>query len=130
MFYPNTDQRQSADSFLRYAQGFGLTAAEMAWFRDHYLPEPSMREDWRAAPLRAKSLVGVAPAVVVLAGHDILYSEGLAFAKRLQRENHVLLKNWPGQIHGFLSLSAFIPEAHEALAWATSAWAKLEAERL
>jgi acetyl esterase len=127
LFYPNTDQQQSADSFVRYARGFGLTAAEMAWFRGHYLPEPGMRDDWRAAPLQAKSLVGVAPAVVVLAGHDILYSEGAAFAERLRRESRALVKTLPGQIHGFLSLSAFIPEAHEALAWACIAWAKLEA---
>ena len=37
LFYPNTDAAQTADSYRRFADGFGLTASTMAWFRDHYV---------------------------------------------------------------------------------------------
>ncbi|WP_424929136.1 alpha/beta hydrolase [Amaricoccus tamworthensis] len=127
LIYPNTDQGQTADSFRRYGHGFGLSAAEMAWFRDHYLHGPEQFDDWRASPLRAKSLDEVAPAAVVLAGHDILHDEGAAYAARLERESRAVTRTWPGQIHGFVSMDRRIPEASEALKWLCSAWAWLEA---
>lgn len=120
--YPNTDQTQSGDSFRQFAEGYGLSAREMAWFRRHYLPDMRAYDDWRAAPLRAPSLAGVAPAIVVLAGQDVLYSEGAAYAARLAAESHAVIREWPGQIHGFISMSALIPQAAEAVAWACKQW--------
>lgn len=122
LFYPNTDQTQSGDSFRQFAEGYGLSAREMAWFRRHYLPDMRAYDDWRAAPLRAPSLAGVAPAIVVLAGQDVLYSEGAAYAARLAAESHAVIREWPGQIHGFISMSALIPQAAEAVAWACKQW--------
>ena len=122
LIYPNTDQAQDGESFRRFAEGFGLTAREMAWFRRHYLPTEQARRDWRAAPLLAPSLEGLAPAAVILAGHDVLYSEGAAYAARLEKESRVTVRCWPGQIHGFISMSALIPEATEALDWLCERW--------
>ncbi len=122
LIYPNTDQAQDGGSFHQFAEGFGLSAKEMAWFRKHYLPTIEARKDWRAAPLHVASLKGVAPAVVILAGHDVLYSEGAAYAARLETESQATIRSWPGQIHGFLSMSALIPEATEALDWLCGQW--------
>lgn len=122
LIYPNTDQAQNSESFRRFGEGYGLTAREMAWFRDHYLRTEADWEDWRAAPLKTASLQGVAPAAVILAGHDVLYSEGAAYAARLKDEASAVVRCWPGQIHGFLSMSALIPEAVEAAHWLCDAW--------
>ncbi|MBH1974637.1 MAG: alpha/beta hydrolase [Rhodobacteraceae bacterium] len=119
LVYPVTDQRQGSDSYRRYAEGFGLTSNAMAWFRDHYAAAAT---DWRASPLLVPSLHGVAPAFVVLAGHDVLHDEGAAYAARLAREATATLRVWPGQIHGFVSMSRVIPEASEALTAIAEAW--------
>lgn len=123
LFYPNTDASQAADSYRRFAEGFGLTASTMAWFRDHYIRDMSDIQDWRVSPLKAVSLAGMAPAFVAIAGHDILADEGEAYAKRLeQAEVPVIVRRWPGQIHGFVSMGRHGPAAREAVNAAVAAW--------
>lgn len=126
LFYPNTDAGQTHDSYRRFASGHGLTARTMRWFRDLYLTHPSQAADWRISPLRAPSLKGVAPAFVALAGHDILHDEGAAYAARLQGESRAEVQTWPGQLHGFVSQGARIPEAAEACAAAAAAWLRFD----
>lgn len=122
LIYPVADQHQTSDSYRRYATDFGLTAEAMRWFRDHYVPVENSRMDWRASPLRTPSLQGVAPAFIVLASHDVLFDEGLAYAKRLEAETTARCHIWPGQIHGFVSMGRAIPEAREALDAILAAW--------
>lgn len=126
LLYPVTDQSQASDSYRRYATEFGLTAEGMRWFRDHYLPDGADLSDWRASPLCAASLRNVAPAFIVLAGHDVLYDEGLAYAERLRAESRADIRTWPGQIHGFLSMGRVIPEARDALDAITQAWRSMD----
>ena len=57
----------------------------MKWFYEQYLGEPADVDDWRASPLRATDLSGVAPALVVTAGNDVLCDEGEAYAHRLEQ---------------------------------------------
>lgn len=123
LFYPNTDAAQTADSYRRFAEGFGLTASTMAWFRDHYVRYAADIDDWRASPLRAESLAGAAPAFVAIAGHDILADEGEAYAGRLQDDGvPVVLRRWPGQIHGFVSMGRHGTAARQAVGAAVAAW--------
>ncbi len=123
LFYPNTDAAQTADSYRRFAEGFGLTASTMAWFRDHYIRDAADIGDWRASPLRAESLTGAPPAFIAIAGHDILADEGEAYARRLQEEGvPVVLRHWRGQIHGFVSMGRHGPAARQAVAAAVAAW--------
>lgn len=126
LIYPVTDQSQASDSYRRYGEEFGLTAAGMRWFRDQYMPNGADLSDWRASPLCAASLRDVAPAFIVLAGHDLLYDEALAYAERLQAESRADLCIWPGQIHGFLSMGGAIPEARDALDAITQAWRSMD----
>ena len=123
LLYPNTDAAQTADSYRRFGEGFGLTASTMAWFRDHYVRDVSDIEDWRVSPLRAKNLAGAAPAFVAVAGHDILVDEGEAYARRLEADGvPVVLKHWPGQIHGFVSMGRHGPASRQAVEAAVAAW--------
>lgn len=123
LIYPVTDQQQTSASYHRFADGFGLTAAAMRWFCSHYAAPAT---DWRASPLLVPSLAGVAPAIVVLAGHDVLHDEGAAYAARLAAQSSATLRLWPGQIHGFVSMGGVIPEAAEALAALAEAWRALD----
>lgn len=127
LLYPNTDARQIADSYVRFAEGYGLTASTMRWFRDHYIRDKNDIADWRVSPLLADSLAGLPPAFVAIAGQDILAGEGEAYAARLEQAGvPVVIRHWPGQIHGFVSMGRYIPAAREAVVAAVSAWRGFE----
>ncbi|BCG96480.1 alpha/beta hydrolase [Mesorhizobium sp. 131-2-1] len=127
LFYPNTDAAQTADSYRRFAEGFGLTASTMAWFRDHYIRDAADIGDWRVSPLKAKSLAGVAPSFVAIAGHDILADEGEAYAGRLQDDGvPVVLKRWPSQIHGFVSMGRHGPASRQAVEAGVATWREFD----
>jgi acetyl esterase len=87
------------------AEGYFLTRATMQWFAGHYLADPAQGADWRVSPLRAKSLAGVAPAVVTTAWFDPLRDEGHAYAKALQAAGvQVAYHSGEGLIHGYFGL--------------------------
>ncbi|WP_279482606.1 alpha/beta hydrolase [Aureimonas sp. SK2] len=126
LLYPNTDARQTADSYRRFAQGFGLTSRTMRWFRDQYVRGETDIGDWRVSPLLAESLAGAPPAFVVLAGQDILADEGEAYAERLRAAGvPLVLRRRDEQIHGFASAGRFIDAARETITEAAEAWALL-----
>jgi acetyl esterase/lipase len=61
---PVTDCDFTRDSYAANGDGYGLTAALMRWFWDHYADEAA-RTDPKASPLRATDLSGLPPALVV-----------------------------------------------------------------
>ena len=87
------------------AEGYFLTSATMQWFASHYLGDPKQGADWRVSPLRAKSLAGLAPAIVCTAWFDPLRDEGKAYADALQAAG-VATKyhHGAGLIHGYFGL--------------------------
>jgi acetyl esterase len=102
--YPVTDAVARAESYRHFEDGYGLNAVTMEWFFDHYTPDRTSRDDWRVSPLRAASLAGLPPALVVTAGYDPLRDEGRAYAWRLQQEGtQADLVEFGGMLHGFLS---------------------------
>ncbi len=110
LLYPALDLTASSDSYRRITCGVPLTAATMAYFIGHYTPTAADRLDWRASPLRAADLTGVAPALVLTVAHDPLCDEGRAYAQRLDqagvRVSHVHCND---QMHGVLSQGRMIP---------------------
>ncbi|MGF6307597.1 acetyl esterase [Bradyrhizobium sp. i1.8.4] len=87
------------------AEGYFLTRATMQWFAGHYLADPAQGADWRVSPLHAKSLAGVAPAVVTTAWFDPLRDEGHAYADALQAAGvPVNYHSGEGLIHGYFGL--------------------------
>jgi acetyl esterase len=87
------------------AEGYFLSRAVMEWFCAHYLADKADGADWRASPLRAKNLSGVAPAVVTTAWFDPLRDEGALYADALVNAG-VHAKYHPGEglIHGYFGL--------------------------
>ena len=87
----------------------------MQWFVDHYLREPQDAHDWRASPLRAASLRGLPPALIITAGFDPLGDEGEAFAKALSSAGVAVdLERFEGQIHGFITMGRIVADARRA----------------
>jgi acetyl esterase len=120
--YPVTDAVGRAESYRRYEDGYGLNAAAMEWFFDHYTPDKATRGDWRISPLRAQSLAGLPPALVITAGHDPLRDEGRAYAFRLQQEGtRVDLVEFGGMLHGFLSSPMLLHGARRGTTLAAAA---------
>jgi len=112
LIYPVTDLVMTGESYERVLDGVPLTARTMRWFADHYTPDPAMRVDWRASPLRAPSLAGVAPAFVVTVSHDPLCDEGREYARRLEREGvAVSALHISDQPHGMFTMGAIIRPA-------------------
>ncbi len=79
---PVTDSDFTRPSYQENAEGYVLTAPLMRWFFDHYV-DAADRADARVAPLRARSLAGLPPAMIVTAQFDPLRDEGLAYAQAL-----------------------------------------------
>jgi acetyl esterase len=85
-------------------------------FRGNYLPREADRLDWRASPLLAQSLAGVAPAFLLTAGFDPLLDEGRAYAERLAREGvEVSYRNYEDMVHGFILMGGVLDTAREAV---------------
>ena len=93
----------AGDSYDKYAKGYGIqTKDAMAWFRDHYLRSREDASDWRASPIKAPSLAGAAPVIVITAECDVLHDDGQRYAEALRLAGvPVEYKEYPGMIHAF-----------------------------
>lgn len=108
LIYPATDMAMTTASARRITDGYPLTAGTMRWFIGHYLSDRAELTDWRASPLRAPDLSGVAPAWVLTCAHDPLADEGAAYAARLAAEGgRVAHLHLADQMHGFLTMGKF-----------------------
>jgi acetyl esterase len=117
LMYPVTDSDANRASYLEEPPvPTLLSGVEMNWFWDHYVPDAAARQAAEVSPLRAESLAGMPPTVMILAGHDPLRDEGLAYARRLEEHGvSVELTMFEGMCHGFVGLAGVIEQAGEAL---------------
>lgn len=115
LIYPNTDLSFSQPSIEEKASGWGLSADTAKFFGELFAPDPALRADPALSPLAAPALDGLPESLVVLAEHDPLRDEGVAYAKRLEAAG--IPTTWrvePGLIHGFLQLDTVSPTAARA----------------
>ncbi|MBS0529621.1 MAG: alpha/beta hydrolase [Proteobacteria bacterium] len=117
--FADTAENARFPSRQENAKGYFLSRAVMEWFAGHYLENVSHGADWRVSPLRAKTLAGLAPAVVCTAWFDPLRDEGKAYADALTAADvPTTYYDGPGLIHGYFGLGE------------VSAIAKREAQRV
>jgi acetyl esterase len=111
LIYPALDFSLETDSHRDLADGHVIPRDRILWYTEQYLRTEADRTDPRAAPLRARSLAGQPPALIVTAGFDPLRDEGRAYGDRLRRAGvDVVEREYPGQIHAFVSLTKAIPQ--------------------
>ena len=67
LVYPCVDRDFTTKSYIECASDYGLTTRAMQWFWDQYLQGDHHDDNPYAAPLRAKTLAGVAPSIVITA---------------------------------------------------------------
>lgn len=71
--------------------------------------------DWRASPIRAATLAGVAPAIIGVGHHDFLYQDSLAYEAALRAAGvTVVMRQWAHLNHGFFSYTAISPASAAA----------------
>ncbi|WP_043616988.1 alpha/beta hydrolase [Nonomuraea candida] len=114
LVYPVLDLAMDTPSYADHAKGFGLDAAEMAWYAGQYAAgaDPA---DPRLSPARLPDLSGLPPATVVTAECDVLRDEGERYAARLAEAGvPVELRRFDGALHGFYVLPGLFDQAIEA----------------
>jgi acetyl esterase/lipase len=115
LIYPAVDFVSDAPSMHDFADAFPLTAEVVDFFVRHYLPHGDPSEP-RASPGRAQDLRGVAPALIYLAGFDMLLDQGEAYADRLLEAGvRVERVRFDALPHGFVTMPSVSPAAEAAL---------------
>ena len=115
---PVTDHDMTTASYRERGSGEDLfiTAKDMEWFWNHYLPDPAARSVPDASPLRAEDLSNVPQAIVITAEYDPLRDEGIAYAARLEGAGvPVSHRHHEDQFHDFFSFVNLIDAGNEAV---------------
>jgi acetyl esterase len=111
LIYPALDFSLETDSHRELADGHVIPRDRIAWYTEQYLTSEADKADLRASPLRTPRLAGQPPTLIVTAGFDPLRDEGRAYGDRLREAKvDVVHREYPGQIHAFVSLTKAIPQ--------------------
>ena len=115
LIQPVTDLVEHRPSQDEFAGSPALSAKQIAWFVENYLPPGADPADPLISPYRAASLAGLPPAIVNLAGFDPLHDDGLAYATALREAGvPAQVDREDGLVHGYLSYTAVSPSCMRA----------------
>lgn len=115
LIQPVTDLVEHRPSQDEFACSPALSAKQVAWFVQNYLPSGTNPADPQVSPYRASSLAGLPPALVNLAGFDPLHDDGLAYATALLEAGvPAEVTREAGLVHGYLSYTGISPSSRQA----------------
>ena len=121
LVYPNTDQLADDESMRTCSDRYLFNHHSVAWYRQHYLANSGDAANPLASPLRAESLAGLPPALLITAEYDPLRDQGEAYARRLADEGvPVELRRYLGMAHGFFTMIGALGASRAAIAQAAS----------
>ncbi|MBF6345379.1 alpha/beta hydrolase [Nocardia cyriacigeorgica] len=114
--YPAVDDTFSSPSWSEFADAPLLGAAEGRWLWEQYVGAGHPGGDPLAAPLRAQSLHGLPPALVITAEVDPIRDDAEAYAQRL-RDAGVAVSStrYTGVFHGFFTEVGVFTQAEQAI---------------
>ncbi|GGM09668.1 alpha/beta hydrolase [Dactylosporangium sucinum] len=119
LVYPNTDQAAEDDSMRESDDRYMFNHHSVAWYRSHYLTDPDDAFNPLASPLRAETLRGLPPALVLTAEFDPLRDQGERYARRLAESGvPVAVTRYEGMAHGFFTMAGTLDAARLAQAQA------------
>ena len=108
--YPVASDLSGHQSVKDFFEGFLLTGAAMAWFTEQYGGDPN---DPRHTPM-AGPCDNTPPTVICTAGLDPLRDSGREYAAHLiQQGTEVSYFEFPGVIHGFITLRKAMPSGQK-----------------
>jgi acetyl esterase len=115
LIYPATDITDTSGSMQTCADAYPLTRETMDWFMANYLPAGVDTNDVRISPAKSHDLSGLAPALVVMAGHDPLHDQGHAYAAALEAAGvSTKVRSYDSLAHGFTAYTGAVPDADRA----------------
>lgn len=115
LLYPMITPDFSTESHRLFGSGYYNPTRALQWYWEQYVPDESHRLHPYASPIHA-DLAGLPPAVVVIAGHDPLRDEGLAYGAALDAAGvPTTFRRFDGGIHGFMTMP-MLDLAHTARA--------------
>lgn len=114
LVYPAVDDRFATPSWTEFADAPVLTAADARWLWEQYTGSAAVDE--YAAPMKATSLRGLPPTLVLTAEVDPLRDDAEAYAERLRADGvPSTVVHHLGVFHGFFTEVGVFPQTDTAL---------------
>lgn len=110
LFYPVLDLTQRAPSYRAFAEGYLLSASDMEYFIDSYVPDIDQRTESGCSPLLGAAYAEMPPVALLTCSHDVLRDEGHAFASACHAAGIVIKHiEATGHVHGIATLRKIVP---------------------
>jgi acetyl esterase len=107
LIYPATDLAGRYASRERLGQGQYFLKVGRGGGPSAYVPDPKDLTDPRVSPLLAEDFTGLAPLVLGIGEYDPLRDEAIAYAEAVRQAGvAVVLRDYPGLIHGFFGMGS------------------------
>ena len=122
LVYPAIEPDFTTKSYEENAEGYFLERETMKWYWDHYLRDDRDAADPYAVPIRAESLAGLPPALVITAEYDPLRDEGETYAAALSAAGvSTTCTRYDGVAHLFYQAPKQIDKGMQAIDETTAA---------
>jgi len=116
LIYPCVDTDFKRKSYIENKDDYSLTATSMKWFWEQYINSDSDMENPYVCPLKYSDHSGLPQACIIVAEHDPLLDEGIAYHNKLQSANvKSKLIKYPGVMHGFYSNIGVLDKSQKAM---------------
>ncbi len=116
LIYPCVDTDFKRKSYKDNKDDYSLTATSMKWFWQQYINSDSDMDNPYVCPLKYSDHSGLPEACIIVAEHDPLLDEGVAYHNKLKsaKVKSKLIK-YPGVMHGFYSNIGVLDKSQKAI---------------